>query len=137
MTDPYSRVVFDTNVLISAFLAPLSVPAQALKQLQRNGVVLASDESLAELEEVLFRRKFDSRLSITTREFAFMAYLTLVERIDSIQMIRACRDPKDDKFLSLAVSGDADLILTGDTDLLALHPFRGIDILTPKDYLAR
>ena len=137
MTDRYSRAVFDTNVLISAFLVPLSVPAQALRQVQRVGVVLASGESLAELEEVLFRRKFDNRLSITSREFAFVTYLSLVERIDSIQDIRACRDPKDDKFLSLAVSGHADLILTGDTDLLALHPFRSIDILSPKDYLAR
>jgi putative PIN family toxin of toxin-antitoxin system len=66
-----------------------------------------------------------------------MDYLALVERIDSVPAIRACRDPKDDKFLSLAVSGHADLILTGDADLLALHPFQGIAILSPADYLAR
>jgi len=51
--------------------------------------------------------------------------------------ITACRHPKNDKFLSLAVSGNADLILTGDKDLLLLHPFRGIDILNPTDYLSR
>lgn len=51
-------------------------------------------------------------------------------------MVRACRDPKDDKFLSLAVSGGADLILTGDKDLLDLHPFRGIAIVSPQQYLA-
>ena len=49
--------------------------------------------------------------------------------------IRACRDPKDDKFLEVAVHGSADVIVTGDSDLLDLHPFRGIAILTPADYL--
>jgi putative PIN family toxin of toxin-antitoxin system len=51
--------------------------------------------------------------------------------------IRACRDPRDDKFLEVAVHGRADLIVTGDTDLLALHPFRGISILTPAEYVAQ
>lgn len=51
--------------------------------------------------------------------------------------IRACRDPKDDKFLELAVSGNADVIVTGDKDLLALHPFRGIAILTPLDFASQ
>lgn len=49
--------------------------------------------------------------------------------------IRACRDPRADKFLEVAVRGRADLILTGDQDLLALHPFRDIAILSPVDYL--
>lgn len=50
--------------------------------------------------------------------------------------ITICRDPKDNKFLELALSGQADLILTGDDHLLSLHPWRGIPILTPQDYLA-
>ena len=49
--------------------------------------------------------------------------------------IRACRDPRDDKFLEVAVHGRADLIVTGDEDLLALNPFRGIAILAPAAYL--
>ena len=49
--------------------------------------------------------------------------------------IRACRDPKDDKFLAVAVHERADLIVTGDADLLALHLFRGIFILNPADFL--
>lgn len=51
--------------------------------------------------------------------------------------IRACRDPKDDKFLELAVNGSASLIITGDKDLLALDPFRGIGIITPAGFLKR
>ncbi len=49
--------------------------------------------------------------------------------------IRACRDPKDDKFLEVAVHGRADAIVTGDEDLLVLHPLRGIAILTPREYV--
>jgi uncharacterized protein len=53
------------------------------------------------------------------------------------ERITACRDPTDDKFLELAVSGDADLIVSGDADLLALDPFRGIPIITPAIYVER
>jgi putative PIN family toxin of toxin-antitoxin system len=49
--------------------------------------------------------------------------------------ISACRDPKDDKFLEVAVSGRATHIVTGDSDLLALNPFRGIEFLPPHRFL--
>jgi predicted nucleic acid-binding protein len=49
--------------------------------------------------------------------------------------VQACRDPDDDKFLEVAMSGGADWIVTGDADLLALHPFEGIAIVTPADFL--
>jgi predicted nucleic acid-binding protein len=52
-------------------------------------------------------------------------------------MVQICRDPKDDKFPDVAIDGRADLIVTGDTDLLVLHPFEGIGIVTPAAYLAR
>jgi uncharacterized protein len=52
-----------------------------------------------------------------------------------VQQVQACRDPKDDKFLELAVNGNADLIVTGDQDLLVLRQFRNILISTPADYL--
>jgi predicted nucleic acid-binding protein len=54
-----------------------------------------------------------------------------------VRVVRACRDPSDDKFLEVAVNGRADLIITGDRDLLELDPFMGIAILTPAAYLAR
>jgi len=62
-------------------------------------------------------------------------FQALATFIQILTPIRACRDPKDDKFLEVAVHGRADAIVTGDADLLALHPFRGIAILTPADYL--
>ena len=51
--------------------------------------------------------------------------------------MQVCRDAKDDKFLDVAINGGADLIVTGDTDLLVLHPFESIEIVTPAAYLAR
>ncbi len=51
------------------------------------------------------------------------------------ETVRVCRDPKDDKFLELAVNGRADCIVSGDDDLLVPNPFRGVDVLTPSDFL--
>ena len=51
------------------------------------------------------------------------------------ETVADCRDPKDNMFLALAQAADAKLILTGDQDLLTLHPWRTIPILTPADYL--
>ena len=62
---------------------------------------------------------------------------SLVEIIEVLQSIRASRAPKDDKFLEAAVNGRADVLVTGDNDLLGLNPFRGIAILSPADYLTR
>ena len=60
----------------------------------------------------------------------------LAEEVAITESVGACRDPKDDKFLELAVSGRADYLVTGDLDLLVLDPFRGVRILTPADFLA-
>ena len=59
----------------------------------------------------------------------------VVERVTIIRNIQACHDPKDDKFLELAVNGQAETIITGDEDLLALHPFRSVQIITPGRFL--
>ena len=90
---------------------------------------------MLELVEVLGRPKFDRYVSLEDRKH----FLRLMGRISElgpiIHPVRACRDPKDDKFLELAVNGEASLIVTGDADLLSLHPFQQIAILTPADYL--
>ena len=57
------------------------------------------------------------------------------EIINITEKIDICREPKDNKFLELAISGNATHIITGDKDLLEFHPFRGIPILTPKQFL--
>src|SRR6185312_17313 len=129
------RCVFDTNIFISALLSPESKPRRALDTARRNGPILMSFAVLAELYDVLNRKQF--RRYISDEEVRiFLAALTReCEWVDPDVEITACRDPKDNKFLSLAVSGHATDIITGDSDLLALNPFQGINILQPQNFL--
>jgi putative PIN family toxin of toxin-antitoxin system len=130
------RVVVDTNVVLSALLFPGSVPSRALYRAQ-GSMVLASNLTRQELSEVADRSRFDRYVAREIRQRLVAEYLRATMLIDIPFPIHACRDPRDDKFLEVAVHGRADLILTGDADLLALHPFRGIAILTPAEYLER
>ena len=125
----------DTNVILSRLFFRNSVPAQAVRLATSIGYLLVSAETLEELESVLFRAKFDAYLSLHERIAFFDALRLSAAFIESVAPISACRDPKDDKFLALALAGQAGFILTGDQDLLTLHPFRDIDILTPRQYL--
>ena len=131
------RVVLDTNALVSRLLSRRSVPGQAVDAAMTHHGVLASEATLMELAEVLGRAKFDPYLTIGERQDFLRQFDRIAERIEILRPIRACRDPKDDKFLELAVEGAADMIVTGDNDLLALHPFQGISILTPARFLQR
>ena len=129
------RCVFDTNVLISALLLPESKPREALELAIQKGRILLSFATLAELYEVLGRKKF-LRYVDEDDIRRFLAALTReAEWIDVDVRIAACRDPKDDKFLEVAVSGHATHVVTGDADLVALNPFRGIEILPPHRFL--
>jgi putative PIN family toxin of toxin-antitoxin system len=99
--------------------------------------LLASHETLAEFREVLLRKKFDRYFNRDLREGMLEEYARLCTLVPTPTSVRACRDPRDDKFLEVAVHGHADLIVTGDADLLDLNPFRGITILTPRAYMER
>ena len=129
------RIVIDTNVYVSRFFWPDSIPGQAVVRAVREDQTLMSASTWMGLRHVLQRPKF----ARYTRPGLLEPYLKLVraaaEPVDPSIRIRACRDPRDDKFLEVAVNGHADMILTGDNDLLDLHPFRGIDIITPVAYL--
>lgn len=129
------RVVVDTNVLISRLLAPDSLPGCTVSHAVRHGRLLASSETLEELAQVLGREKFDRYLSVSERQ-QFMRLLgRIVEMPPITHQFTECRDPSDNKFLDLAVSGNAIAIVTGDQDLLELHPFHNIPIITPATYL--
>jgi len=131
------RVVIDTNVLISRLLLADSVPAQAVRLARRNGQLLVSDATVYELAEVLNRRKLDRFIPLKSRQRFLRELSRIAEFVPIVQVMRECRDPKDDKFLEVALNGRADLIITGDDDLLGMHPWRGIEILSPAAYLVR
>ena len=131
------RVVIDTNVLISSLFLTTSTPARAVDKAVTKAQLVATTETLRELIETLLLPKFDRYAHRDRREALLERVASLVEIVQIIQSIRASRDPKDDKFLEAAVNGRADVIVTGDRDLLDLNSFRGIAIVTPAGYLAR
>lgn len=131
------QVVLDTNVLVSGALSSTSTPARALEHAISNGQLLASRATLRELIEKLLSAKFDPYVSREQRDALLLRLAPLIEIVDVVQTIRVSRDPKDDKFLDVAVNGRADVLVTGDGDLLELNPYRGIAILTPADYIGQ
>ncbi|HEV7136219.1 MAG TPA: putative toxin-antitoxin system toxin component, PIN family [Steroidobacteraceae bacterium] len=137
MPNEPDRIVADTNSLVSRLLLPESVPARAVRKAISEGQLLISDATLEELAAVLSRPKFDPYVSVEDRQEFIRVLNRVAERVEIISPVKACRDPKDDKFLEVVVNGEADLIMTGDKDLLALHPFRGMEIITPREYVKR
>lgn len=129
------RCVFDTNALISAALFPNSLPGRALRHALGRGRILLSNDVVAELVEVLARTKFDRYLTSEERSTFVQALVAEAELIEISQRIVACRDPKDDKVLELALNGAATHLITGDDDLLVLNPFQGIPIVAPGTFL--
>jgi uncharacterized protein len=131
------RSVVDTNVLVSAVIFPDSVPRQAVRKVLHHGVLLLSEDTFNELKEVLFRSKLDRYVSQEAR-LLFLAQLrSAAEFIPTIRIVRECRDPRDDKFLEVALNGRGDVIVTGDRDLLRMNPWGNVAILPPLRYLER
>ncbi len=129
------RAVFDTSVLISAALLHRSIPFQAFQAALAAGRVLTSESTIVELEEVLRRPKFDKYVSTRQRADFLTAFVREAEVVEVSVAVLECRDPKDNKFLELAISGGATHIVSGDDDLLVLHPFYGTRIVTPQVFL--
>lgn len=129
------RVVIDTGVLVSAAIRPASVPGLALQKALLAYTVCASAETLAELDTVLGRPKFDSYAPRAVRA-AFVAGMRGHMRVFVVtQDVEDCVDPKDNKFLALADTAGAELIVASDPHLTMLHPWRGIAIVPPAAFL--
>lgn len=127
--------VLDTNMLISALLLPRSITRQAFGHAFAKGTVLASPATLDELGDVLRWPKFDRYVQEEGRLRFLSSYIQDIQIVEVTITITDCRDAKDNKFLELAVSGDAACIVSGDRDLLDLAPYQGITILSPHDFL--
>jgi uncharacterized protein len=126
------RVVLDTNVLISAFIAP-GICAELLEHCSRQHRVVVSDYILAE-----FRNRLVDKFRYSPEEAAEAANL-----VQSIAQLVApsdlaapvCRDPDDDAVLGTAIAGLATCIVTGDMDLLVLREYHGIAIIRPAEFI--
>lgn len=100
-----------------------------------NATLLSSSDLLSELETRLARPKFEKHVDENKR-MAFIADLRLAAvQVEISGILKACRDPDDDKLLEIAVIGKADCIVTGDQDLLVLDPFQNVRILNPGAFL--
>ena len=129
------RAVFDTNVLISAFIFPTSTPRRAFDFALDHGKLLISLPLLRELYGVLQYPNFDQYASPAQR-LQFVNLVTDVGTLTTITVhLQVARDPKDNFVLELAVSGGASVIISGDNDLLTLGRYDSIPIRTPAQFL--
>ncbi len=130
-------IVLDASVVVSAALSPGGAAARAFWQAARNRRVVMSGDVYSEIAAVMLRPKFEGRLGAARRNL-ILAVLRdeadWVERVD----VRGtdCRDAKDTKYLELALAAGASVILSGDADLLVVHPWRGVRIVSPAAFLA-
>jgi putative PIN family toxin of toxin-antitoxin system len=126
------RVILDTNVLIAALIARGSC-AELLEHCVHRHEVVASEFILRELREKLLGKfKYDAR----NADDAVTLLRSVVKVVSPVQLdALVCRDPDDDTILGTAISGGADCLVTGDTDLLVLQAYRGIPIVRPADFL--
>jgi len=129
------RVVIDTNVLISRLLLAGSVPAQAVDRALRDMEVVLSEATVSELADVLARDKWDRYVSIEDRQEFIRRLLQISTLTAVLSEVDDCPDPSDNHFLALALDAGASVIITGDRDLLDLHPWRNTRILTPAQFL--
>jgi len=133
------RAIVDTNLLIAAVLWR-GPPHRLLEHARGGALTLVSSPTLiAELEEVLARKKFSTILARASlsREHAFAQLRQLIVIVDAPPLsVPVCRDPDDDHILAAAQAAEADSIITGDHDLLALGAFQGIPIRTARQALA-
>ena len=133
-----TRAVVDTDILIRALIKPQGTVGPVLTRL-RNGdyTLLYAELLLDELVAKLALPRIRDKYHLTDDDVETVLALILLrgESVVPQRRITACRDPKDNIVLEVAVAGEADYIVTGDNDLLVLHPFEGIPIVGPAKFL--
>jgi putative PIN family toxin of toxin-antitoxin system len=130
------RVVVDTNVFVSILIRPGAAFLSLVDYIDQHATILYSTETLTELIDVLRRDKFGK---YTTPEdvAAFVKWVAEAGELVTVEEpVSGSRDPKDNKFLALAVAGRADYLVSGDKDLLVLGHIGSAAIVSPAEFLA-
>jgi len=127
------KVVLDTNVFVSAYLKPNRISVKVV-DLWILGVfqLVVCEEILDEYSEILLRKGISYNL---VKELNKQIWNTAIKIKIHKRLNLVKDDPDDDKFIECALEGKANIIVSGDPHLLKLEVFRGIKILTPKEYL--
>ncbi len=134
------RAVVDTGVLVSGLIRRAGITGEVINALRDNRFCLIySTPIVVEIIEVLNRPHFRNKYHIQPDDVTALINLIRLrgELIVIERNVEICRDPKDNKFLEAALAGEAEAIVSGDLDLIVLHPFEGIPILRPTEFLAR
>ena len=129
-------IVLDASTLVSATFSSKGVPARAVRHALHEDQVAVSEAVMAELLDVLDRPRVARFLDPGLRAELLWQLDNLGVPFAPTESVADCRDPKDDKYLELALAAGADIIVSGDADLLVLHPWRGVRVLRPAEYLA-
>jgi putative PIN family toxin of toxin-antitoxin system len=131
------RIVIDTSLAISAAILPNSISAKAFSLALKNFQLIASDSTLAELVDVIYRPKFNKYLSDEARLEFLTLYAQSSEIVSVTSVITDCIDPKDNQFLALAIDAGASFILSGDPHLTDMNPYRGIAIVGSRYFVEK
>jgi len=130
-------VVIDASTLVGALLKPNSVPEQALLLARSNGPICLSSAVEDEIRDVFARPKFHEGVVPARVERILYLIVSGARVVSPTVSVGDCRDAKDNKYLELALASGADTIVASDSDLLVLHPWRGVAIVTPADFVRR
>lgn len=129
--------ICDTNVLISSIFSKNTPPSLTVDFIQENGFFAFSHETFSELSEVINREKFD-KFSPREKRKEFLETIRNISNLyEIIRKVEICRDPKDDKFLDVAIASYADYLITGDEDLLVLKSIGDTAIITPRAFIEK
>lgn len=128
-------IVLDTNVLISAALFRQSASTDAVEKALNQFTPVFTLVTWDELASVIMRSKLDRYLTPEARHLYLAKLASMARVVEARSTVNDCRDPKDNKFLAIALDAQAAFIVTGDSDLLVLHPYADITLCTPAAFL--
>ncbi len=132
------RIVIDTNIWVSMALGSRAVSEYMAQLIEQPSVSLyASAELLDELTTTLSKPKLQRYLSKIRTQRLFDLIWLKCQFVNPTVSVHVCRDPKDDFIINLALTVDAQYIITGDDDLLALNPIKTIEVLNLNDFVKR
>lgn len=129
-------IVLDSNLIVSAILNPEGICALAIDLADSNFDMVRSKDTTNELVEVLRRDKFDRFAAVEDRVFRVQAYIEATRLVTVSVHVTDCADPKDNKFLALALAAKATVIVSGDKKhLVSMNPYKGIAIIRVRDFV--
>ena len=127
------RVVFDTNIFISALVIPGSLAEKAISRIiEGQDELVISPDIIKEVMSVLSSKFGREREALS---HVAVILLELGELVKPVQQVRVLRDEPDNRILECAVFSNADLIVTGDKEMLRLKEYMGVKIASLRDYL--